>query len=122
MLADEEQFTGAEVEDLERIRDIIHDLSVVYSTKGKSDESCDHMSLEEFVISKGGFKKTVDMVKIWSPVMLGIESTELSAQFFIEYNGKGGGLKTLRSDSKGGGQYLRFRKGLHKFRDKWTTH
>jgi len=45
--------------------------------------------------------------------MLGVEAAELSAQFFIEYNGKGGGLKTLRSDQKGGGQYLRFRKGTH---------
>ncbi|TVY68866.1 Amine oxidase [flavin-containing] B [Lachnellula suecica] len=43
--------------------------------------------------------------------MVGVEANELSAQFFIEYNGKGGGLKTLRSDQKGGGQYLRFRKG-----------
>jgi len=43
--------------------------------------------------------------------MLGVEAKDMSAQFFIEYNGKGGGLKTLRSDQKGGGQYLRFRKG-----------
>lgn len=105
------KFTNAEVEDLERIRDIIHDLSVIYHAKGKSDENYDHMSLEQFVIAKDGMKKTVDMVKIWSRVMLGVESTELSAQFFIEYTGKGGGLKTLRSDGKGGGQYLRFRKG-----------
>lgn len=43
--------------------------------------------------------------------MLGVEADKLSAQFFIEYNGKGGGLKTLRSDQKHGGQYLRFRQG-----------
>lgn len=111
-MTNEEQFTAAEVEDLERIRDIIHDLSVVYHAKGKSDENYDHMSLEEFVIAKGGSKKTVNMVKIWSRVMLGVESAELSAQFFIEYAGKGGGLKTLRSDGRDGGQYLRFRTGL----------
>jgi monoamine oxidase len=85
---------------------------MVYHTKRKSDENYDHMSLEQLVIAKGGLKKTVDMVKIWSRVMLGVESTELSAQFFIEYSGKGGGLKTLRSDGKDGGQYLRFRKGM----------
>jgi monoamine oxidase len=85
---------------------------VIYYSKGKSDENYDHMSLEQFVIAKGGMKKTVDMIKIWARVMLGVESTELSAQFFIEYTGKGGGLKTLRSDGKSGGQYLRFRKGI----------
>ena len=51
------------------------------------------------------------MVRVWSRVMVGIEATEMSAQFFIEYTGKGGGLKQLRSDQKHGGQYLRFRKG-----------
>lgn len=105
------QFQTKEVEDLERIKDIIHDLSVAYYEKSSPAENYDQMSLEQFVISKGGSKKTVDMVRVWSRVMLGVEASELSAQFFIEYNGKGGGLKTLRSDQKGGGQYLRFRKG-----------
>ena len=34
-MTEEKQFTTAEVEDLERIRDIIHDLSVIYHSKGK---------------------------------------------------------------------------------------
>lgn len=90
---------------------MIHDLSVAYGSRTGSTEDYDQMSLEQFVISKGGSQKTVEMVRIWSRVMIGVEATELSAQYFIEYNGKGGGLKTLRSDGKGGGQYLRFRKG-----------
>jgi monoamine oxidase len=109
--ADSSQFTTAEVEDLERIRDEIHDLSVSYGSKGV--DNFDQLSLEQFVVSKGGSKRTLDMIRIWSRVMLGVEAAELSAQFFIEYNGKGGGLKTLRSDQKGGGQYLRFRKGMY---------
>ncbi|KAE8447068.1 hypothetical protein EG329_011203 [Mollisiaceae sp. DMI_Dod_QoI] len=105
------KFTEANVTDLERIRDIIHDLSVAYSSRTGSVEDYDQMSLEQFVISKGGSQKTVEMIRIWSRVMLGVEATEMSAQYFIEYNGKGGGLKTLRSDQKHGGQYLRFRQG-----------
>ncbi|KAF8863050.1 FAD/NAD(P)-binding domain-containing protein, partial [Acephala macrosclerotiorum] len=105
------KFTEANVTDLERIRDMIHDLSVAYGSRTGSTEDYDQMSLEQFVISKGGSQKTIEMIRIWSRVMLGVEATELSAQYFIEYNGKGGGLKTLRSDQKGGGQYLRFRKG-----------
>jgi monoamine oxidase len=108
---DQFKFITKDVENLERIRDIIHDLSVAYLEKSPA-ENYDQMSLEQFVISKGGSKKTIDMVKVWSRVMLGIEASELSAQFFIEYNGKGGGLKTLRSDQKGSGQHLRFRKGM----------
>ena len=61
------------------------------------------MSLVQFVISKGATQKTVDMVRVWSRVMVGIEATEMSAQSFIEYTGKGGGLKQLRSDQKHGG-------------------
>ena len=106
------QFSEAGVQNLERIRDIIHDLSVAYGSRVGSAEDYDQMSLEQFVISKGGSQRTVDMVRIWSRVMLGVESKDLSAQFFIEYNGKGGGLKQLRSDQKHGGQYLRFRKGI----------
>ncbi|KAK0113561.1 hypothetical protein ONS96_014419 [Cadophora gregata f. sp. sojae] len=105
------KFSEAQVTDLERIRDIIHDLSVAYGSKASSTENYDQMSLEQFVISKGATQKTVDMVRVWSRVMTGIEATEMSAQFFIEYTGKGGGLKQLRSDQKHGGQYLRFRKG-----------
>lgn len=108
--------------DLERIRDIIHDLSVAYGSRTGSTEDYDQMSLEQFVVSKGGSQKTIEMIRIWSRVMLGVEATELSAQYFIEYNGKGGGLKTLRSDQKGGGQYLRFRKGtfLPTFQEKFA--
>ncbi|KAH8669710.1 amine oxidase B [Tricladium varicosporioides] len=105
------KFTEREVQDLERIRDIIHDLSIANGSKASKVENYDQMSLDQFVISKGGCKKTLDMVRIWSRVMLGIEAKDLSAQFFIEYAAKGGGLKQMRSDQKHGGQYLRFRKG-----------
>ncbi|KAL5327647.1 hypothetical protein ACEPPN_005348 [Leptodophora sp. 'Broadleaf-Isolate-01'] len=105
------KFSEAHVTDLERIRDVIHDLSVAYGSKASSTENYDQMSLEQFAISKGASESTVDMVRVWSRVMVGIEAKDMSAQFFIEYTGKGGGLKQLRSDQKHGGQYLRFRKG-----------
>ena len=97
--------------DLERIRDIIHDLSVAYGSKASSTENYDQISLEQFAISKGASEKTIDMIRVWARVMVGVEAQNMSAQFFIEYTGKGGGLKQLRSDQKHGGQYLRFRKG-----------
>ncbi|PBP27591.1 flavin-containing amine oxidase [Diplocarpon rosae] len=105
------KFSEAYVTDLERIRDIIHDLSVAYGSKANGTEHYDQISLEQFAISKGASKKTIDMVRVWSRVMVGVEAKDMSAQFFIEYTGKGGGLKQLRSDQKHGGQYLRCRKG-----------
>ncbi|KAH7327169.1 hypothetical protein BKA65DRAFT_539826 [Rhexocercosporidium sp. MPI-PUGE-AT-0058] len=105
------KFSEAHVTDLERIRDIIHNLSVAYGSKASSTENYDQMSLEQFAVSKGASERTVNMVRVWSRVMVGIEANDMSAQFFIEYTGKGGGLKQLRSDQKHGGQYLRFRKG-----------
>jgi monoamine oxidase len=43
--------------------------------------------------------------------MLGVEADALSARYFIDYCAKGGSLMTMRSDSKHGGQYLRFHEG-----------
>lgn len=51
------------------------------------------------------------MVNLWTQVMLGVDSNEISAGCFVDYCAKGGGLMQMRSDSKHGGQYLRFRKG-----------
>ena len=47
--------------------------------------------------------------------MLGVDSNEISAGCFVDYCAKGGGLMQMRSDSKHGGQYLRFRKGRRHF-------
>lgn len=46
-------------------------------------------------------------VRAW----LGVNASEISALFFVDYVRSGGGMVTLRSDLKGGGQYLRIRKG-----------
>lgn len=43
--------------------------------------------------------------------MLGKEPREISALFFLNYCKSGGGLLQMRSDRKGGGQYLRIRQG-----------
>jgi monoamine oxidase len=43
--------------------------------------------------------------------MLGLEPSDLSALFFLNYCKSGGGLLQMRSDRKGGGQHLRIRQG-----------
>lgn len=47
--------------------------------------------------------------------MLGVDPCEVSALYFLEYCAAGGGLMTMRSDRKDGGQYLRIRQGMSAF-------
>lgn len=47
--------------------------------------------------------------------MLGLEPSDLSALYFLNYCKSGGGLLQMRSDRKDGGQYLRIRQGTQHF-------
>ncbi|KAJ5873264.1 hypothetical protein N7455_003807 [Penicillium solitum] len=71
----------------------------------------DQITLNEYVQHQRGSERTLKMVNLWTQVMLGVDSNEISAGCFVDYCAKGGGLMQMRSDSKHGGQYLRFRKG-----------
>ncbi|KAK2804520.1 hypothetical protein FQN50_006595 [Emmonsiellopsis sp. PD_5] len=109
---------AADVKDLERIRDLIHDLSVqaheaLATGRGYPSitNNLDGMTLADFVRGQGGHENTSKMVNLWSHAMLGLDSDEISAGAFIDYCARGGGLMQMRSDTKHGGQYLRFRKG-----------
>lgn len=51
------------------------------------------------------------MVNVWAQVMHGLESTEESAAWFIEYCRCNKGLLAIRADDFTGGQYLRFQDG-----------
>jgi monoamine oxidase len=47
--------------------------------------------------------------------MLGLEPSDISALYFLNYCKSGGGLLQMRSDRKDGGQYLRIRQGTQHF-------
>ena len=99
------------MEDLERIRDQIQDLSVKAITGDVDLSKADEVTLEQFVKDQNASVRTIKMVNIWAEVMLGVEASEVSARCFIDYCAKGGSLMTMRSDKKHGGQYLRFKTG-----------
>lgn len=101
------QFPPAEVADLERIRDMIHEASL--GTADLIEE--DTMTLDEYGAKHGACAKTRMMLNVWARVMLGCEHTEVTAGYFIDYARRGGGLMQMRSDGKHGGQYLRFKTG-----------
>lgn len=71
----------------------------------------DSMTLEEWVQSKGMGSPSLAVVSIWTRAMLGVEPSEMSALYFLDYCNSGGGLSQMRSDRKHGGQYMRIKQG-----------
>ncbi|KAJ5339252.1 Flavin amine oxidase [Penicillium brevicompactum] len=107
----------SDVQNLNNVRDTIHELSIqarkslLADTENEQVRDLDKITLEEFVQSQQGSERTLKMINLWTQVMLGIDSNEISAACFVDYCAKGGGLMQMRSDTKHGGQYLRFRQG-----------
>jgi monoamine oxidase len=62
--------------------------------------------------------KAFATAQVWTHAMLGVDPSEVSALCFIEYCAAGGGLMTMRSDCKDGGQYLRIREGTMAFSER----
>ena len=67
----------------------------------------DGISLDAYVAKLGANDKTRKMVNLWARVMHGVESTEESAAWFIDYCRTNHGLLAIRADNHTGGQYLR---------------
>jgi monoamine oxidase len=77
----------------------------------------DNVSLDEYVKRLGANDKTRRMVNLWVRVMHGIESTEESAAWFIDYCRTNHGLLAIRADDHTGGQYLRLTGGAQQIPD-----
>ncbi|KAJ9609604.1 hypothetical protein H2200_005932 [Cladophialophora chaetospira] len=71
----------------------------------------DKLTLEEWCKSEIKSETANASVNLWTRAMLGLEASEVSALYFLDYCKSGGGLLQMRSDFKHGGQYLRFIKG-----------
>lgn len=78
----------------------------------------DQMTLEEWCRKETKSETAFATVKLWTRALLGLEPSEISALFFLNYCKSGGGLLQLRSDFKHGGQHLRFIRG----KTKTSTH
>ncbi|KAK2758400.1 flavin-containing amine [Colletotrichum kahawae] len=102
------EFTPEEKKNLEFIRDHIQSESLKRETPKKEDDS---VSLAQYVRSLGALPKTIAMINLWAKVMHGVESTEESAAWFIDYCRRNRGLFSIRADDKTGGNYQRLHKG-----------
>lgn len=78
---------------------------------GLPSAEADNVTLDQYVRNLGALPKTAEMVNLWAEVMHGLESTEESAAWFIDYCRRNKGFLAIRADDSTGGQYLRFQDG-----------
>lgn len=102
------QFSDEEKVNLEMIRDHIQAMSL---RKAQSSVEDDGLSLDAYVSKLGANEKTRKMVNLWARVMHGVESSDESAAWFIDYCRANHGLLAVRADNHTGGQYLRLSGG-----------
>lgn len=57
----------------------------------------------------------LNALTVGTRAMLGVEPSEMSALYFLDYCKSGGGYMLMRSDTKDGGQYLRIAQGTQSF-------
>ncbi|KAH6663135.1 amine oxidase B [Verticillium dahliae] len=62
-------------------------------------------------VELGAGPKTIQMVNLWSRVMHGVESSEQSAAWFIDYCRRNKGLLAVRADDQTGGNHMRIISG-----------
>lgn len=77
----------------------------------KTGRELDKYSLEEWLKSQGAGKTALATIGVACRMMLGLESSQVSALFFLNYCKSGGGIMQMRADEKHGGQHLRLVKG-----------
>lgn len=79
------------------------------------DTGLDALTFEAYLRSRGASKTALATAAVWTRAMLGLEPSDVSALYFLNYCKSGGGLLQMRSDRKDGGQYLRIRGGTQTF-------
>ena len=103
------QASEEERKDLERVRDHISAISL--KPAGLSQLEEDQVTVDEYVRNLDALPSTISMANLWTQVMHGLESTEESAAFFIDYCRRVGGFPVIRADDETGGNYLRIVEG-----------
>ncbi|RDW72944.1 amine oxidase-9 [Coleophoma cylindrospora] len=108
-------FSEADTADIVRVRDLFEELCHTIDIKQPWAPDHDSVTLEQFMKERHAGEKALGIVNIWTRAMLGCESSEMSALYFLDYCKSGGGLLQMRGDRKHGGQYLRIRTGTQSF-------
>ncbi|OAL24169.1 hypothetical protein AYO22_05828 [Fonsecaea multimorphosa] len=111
--------SGNDTESCISIRDLVENISTTQTpsifSAGPHRERLDSISFETFLRRANVTEKAFATAQVWTHAMLGVDPAEVSALYFLEYCAAGGGLMTMRSDCKDGGQYLRIQEGTSAF-------
>jgi monoamine oxidase len=111
-----DQFNTATQKHLIEIRDSVVEADCqTLDAWRPQDKDLDALTFEAYLISRGADKTALATATVWTRAMLGVNPSDLSALFFLNYCKSGGGLLAMRSDRKGGGQHLRVRQGTQLF-------
>lgn len=105
------QFDAKTCEDIARIRDFCEADCQALDVFKPQDPALDSLTFGAYLRSRGATEASIATATVWTRAMLGLEPTDISALFFLNYCKSGGGLLQMRSDRKGGGQHLRIRQG-----------
>ncbi|KAK5043604.1 hypothetical protein LTR84_011364 [Exophiala bonariae] len=76
-----------------------------------TETDLDKYTLEAWARKEGAGESALAAVRVWTRAMLGVEPSELSALYFMDYCKSGGGLIRMRSDKRDGGQHFRLTQG-----------
>ncbi|KAI9738142.1 MAG: hypothetical protein M1818_005571 [Claussenomyces sp. TS43310] len=104
------KFVANDQKDLVRVRDLFEQLC--HTIDIRRPVGHDSLTLQDFMLEQDAGSTALSTVAIWTRAMLGVEPSELSALYFLDYCKSGGGLMQMRSDRKNGGQYLRCTTGM----------
>ncbi|KAF4335218.1 flavin containing protein [Fusarium beomiforme] len=104
-------FNEAAKRNVAEIRDVCEAECQALDIWKPKNTSLDALTFEAFLRSRGAGKEALGTATIWTRAMLGLEPSDISALYFLNYCKSGGGLLQMRSDRKDGGQYLRIRQG-----------
>lgn len=119
LLSNEED--KAEIADIVRVRNIFEDtcqkidISNPVASGTAIRKDLDNVTFEEWVRAQGCCDDALNALTIGTRAMLGVEPSEISALYFLDYCKAGGGYMQMRSDCKDGGQYLRVAQGTQSF-------
>lgn len=111
----------AAIDDIVRVRNIFEetcqkiDISNPVSSGCTLRKDLDSITFEQWVRSQDCCEDAVNALTIGTRAMLGVEPSEMSALYFLDYCKAGGGYMQMRSDCKDGGQYLRIKEGTQAF-------
>ena len=110
------------IDDVIRIRDLFEstcqkiDISSAVASGKNLRKDLDSITFEQWVRSLGPFREdALNALKVGTRAMLGVEPSDMSALYFLDYCKSGGGYMLMRSDTKHGGQYLRIAQGTQSF-------